>query len=153
MLPVVIWKQNTLLEILQGCFTGTGAIIWLPQCLWSNPEVYGLWDHKNPLQLPNQSTVQRYVFLYGTWYIYTNYDSDLPTSSTPTVISDYQTPVQLTPEGSLKSAWLKAFRPKNNLIKQIHFCKMEYLWGNACVHYIILAWKRLELNKTRDLMA
>ena len=29
-------------HILQGYFTGTGAIIWLPQCKWSNPEEYGL---------------------------------------------------------------------------------------------------------------
>ena len=28
-------------HILQGYFTGTGAIIWLPQCQWSNPEGYG----------------------------------------------------------------------------------------------------------------
>ena len=28
-------------HILQGYFTGTGAIIWLPQCQWSNPEWYG----------------------------------------------------------------------------------------------------------------
>ena len=28
-------------HILQGCFTGAGAIIWLPQCQWSNPEGYG----------------------------------------------------------------------------------------------------------------
>ena len=27
-------------HILQGYFTGTGAIIWLPQCQWSNPEGY-----------------------------------------------------------------------------------------------------------------
>ena len=24
-------------RILQGCFTGTGAIIWLPHCQWGNP--------------------------------------------------------------------------------------------------------------------
>ena len=29
------------IHILQGYFTGTGAILWLPQCLWSNPEGYG----------------------------------------------------------------------------------------------------------------
>ena len=28
-------------HILQDGFTGTGAIIWLPQCLWSNPKGYG----------------------------------------------------------------------------------------------------------------
>ena len=27
-------------HIFQGCFTGIGTIIWLPQCQWSNPEVY-----------------------------------------------------------------------------------------------------------------
>ena len=31
---------NAFNHILQGCFTGTGAIIWLPQCQWSNPEGY-----------------------------------------------------------------------------------------------------------------
>ena len=28
-------------HILQGCFTGTGAIVWLPQCQWSNSEGHG----------------------------------------------------------------------------------------------------------------
>ena len=28
-------------HIFQGYFTGTGAIMWLPQCQWSNPEGYG----------------------------------------------------------------------------------------------------------------
>ena len=27
--------------VLQGYFTGTGAIVWLPQCRWSNPEGQG----------------------------------------------------------------------------------------------------------------
>ena len=31
----------TFTHILQGCFTGTGAIIWLLQYQWSNPEGYG----------------------------------------------------------------------------------------------------------------
>ena len=34
-------------HILQGYFTGTGAIVWLPQCQWSNPEGYDLMDHMN----------------------------------------------------------------------------------------------------------
>ena len=29
------------IHILQGCCTGTGAIIWLAQCRWSNPNRYG----------------------------------------------------------------------------------------------------------------
>ena len=28
-------------HILQGCYTGTGAIVWLPQCQWRNYEEYG----------------------------------------------------------------------------------------------------------------
>ena len=34
-------------HILQGSFTGTGAILWLPQCQWSNPEGYGSISHES----------------------------------------------------------------------------------------------------------
>ena len=30
-------------HVFRGCFTGIGAIIWIPQCLWSNPAGYG-WN-------------------------------------------------------------------------------------------------------------
>ena len=33
--------MQSITHILQGCFTGTGAIIWLPQCQWNNPEYMG----------------------------------------------------------------------------------------------------------------
>ena len=36
--------------ILQGCFTGTGAIIWLTQCQWSNPEGCGSYPNQNITQ-------------------------------------------------------------------------------------------------------
>ena len=44
----VLWRCYQLLwdwcglftHIFQGCFTGTGTIIWLPQCQWSNHEGY-----------------------------------------------------------------------------------------------------------------
>ena len=39
------YMQTDFTHILQDCFTGTGAIIWLPQCQWSNPEEYELTDH------------------------------------------------------------------------------------------------------------
>ena len=32
--------QGDFTHILQGYFTGTGAILWLPQCQWSDPEKY-----------------------------------------------------------------------------------------------------------------
>ena len=37
-------------HILQGCITGTWAIIWLPQCQWCNPEGHGLFDDINTLR-------------------------------------------------------------------------------------------------------
>ena len=37
-------------HILQGCFTGIGAIVWLLQCQWSNPEGHGLNQ-----SIPNQT--------------------------------------------------------------------------------------------------
>ena len=40
-------------HIIQGCLTGTGAIMWLPQCLWGNPERYG-WN----LLAPKHTTKQ-----------------------------------------------------------------------------------------------
>ena len=44
-LPAVLRRNkdclNLNLNILQGHFTDTGAITWLPQCQWSNPEGYG----------------------------------------------------------------------------------------------------------------
>ena len=35
------WVMVEFTLILQDYFTGTGAILWLPQCQWSNPEQYG----------------------------------------------------------------------------------------------------------------
>ena len=33
---------DALTHIIQDCFTGTRALIWMFQCQWSNPERYGL---------------------------------------------------------------------------------------------------------------
>ena len=53
----------------QGYITSTGAIIWLPQCQWYNPDEYGKIDHMNPLLTGNSTTVKQKLFLciiYGT---------------------------------------------------------------------------------------
>ena len=34
-------SHEVFIHIHQGCFTGTGAIVRLPQCQWSKPEEYG----------------------------------------------------------------------------------------------------------------
>ena len=41
------WDFN---HILQGCFTGTGAILWLPRCQWSNPDGYGQTDRMKSIR-------------------------------------------------------------------------------------------------------
>ena len=41
----VVNSCNLFTHILQGSFTGTGTIIWLSQCQWSNPEGYGYIHH------------------------------------------------------------------------------------------------------------
>ena len=48
-------------HIRQGDFTGTGAIIRLPQCHWSNPEEYGQTSHIN-LQY-NHSNVKQIIIV------------------------------------------------------------------------------------------
>ena len=35
------WYGGDFAHILQGYFCGTGTIVWLLQCQWSNPEGYG----------------------------------------------------------------------------------------------------------------
>ena len=63
---VLLWLYDVFSEdqcvlfshILQDCFIGTGAIFWLPQCQWSNPERYGL---NQPV--PNMDHV------HNSWYV------------------------------------------------------------------------------------
>ena len=33
-------SHEVFIHIHQGCFAGTGAIVWLPQCQWSEPDGY-----------------------------------------------------------------------------------------------------------------
>ena len=47
-------RQVSFTHILQGYFTGTGAIIWLPQCQWSNPEEYGYINPVNVQEIISQ---------------------------------------------------------------------------------------------------
>ena len=63
------------IHILQGYFTGTGAIIWLPQCQWSNLEGYG-WINQWILlryyiiTTTNQSTTKPHGWFvrYNVWH-------------------------------------------------------------------------------------
>ena len=49
-------------HILQGYFTGTGAIVRLPQCQWSKPEGYGHIDRH--LTTPKHSKARTVCILY-----------------------------------------------------------------------------------------
>ena len=47
-------------HILQGNFTGTGAIIWLPQFQWSNPDKYDEQaNHMNLLITDEINTIKQ----------------------------------------------------------------------------------------------
>ena len=37
----IMYSHEVFIHIHQGCFAGTGAIVRLPQCQWSNPDGYG----------------------------------------------------------------------------------------------------------------
>ena len=37
----IMISHEVFIHIHQGCFAGTGAIVRLPQCQWSNPDGYG----------------------------------------------------------------------------------------------------------------
>ena len=62
-------------HIFQGTFTGTGVIIWLPQCQWRNPEWYVLWYHMNQVSIGNmiiakQNHSQSVCIFYGFFYMW-----------------------------------------------------------------------------------
>ena len=59
-------------HIFQGYFTGTGAIIWLPRCQWSNPEGYV----QNQLVLHSLRSGDAYVSL--SWAIIVSGNGLLP---------------------------------------------------------------------------
>ena len=59
-------RRLNVAHILQGCFTGTGAIIWLPQCQWSNPEECGQINCTNPQNKARWS----HGHIWQTWDIF-----------------------------------------------------------------------------------
>ena len=73
------------IHILQGYCTGTGAILWLPQCQWSNPEGYGrTWYRKvappiNPLIWWHNHNIRKYK---TSWAYIMEYNAQEITSIT-----------------------------------------------------------------------
>ena len=55
-------------HIFQGCFFGAGAIVWLPQCQWSDPEIYRQMYYINPLGTPkynrNKTQHNKNIFIF-----------------------------------------------------------------------------------------
>ena len=52
-------------HLFQGYINGTGAIMWLPQCHWSNPEEYGWIDYMHSLELIICPTEKKYDKIMG----------------------------------------------------------------------------------------
>ena len=63
----VVYSHNLLTYIHQGYFPGSGAIVWLAQCQWSNPEEYG-WSQLLPNHTIDHEPYSAY-FLGYTVYI------------------------------------------------------------------------------------
>ena len=61
-------------HILQDYFTGTGAILWLPQCWWSNPVRYWWINHMNP-QGNHSKTICIFYETYSTFQLLPPVDS------------------------------------------------------------------------------
>ena len=63
MLCFTVFLPVVFIYILQGYFTGTGAIVWLPvwlpQCQWSNPEKYEQILQQNPQKNDNTTKTNR----------------------------------------------------------------------------------------------
>ena len=61
------------IHIFQGYFTGTGAIIWLPQWQWSNPIGYGYMDQMSDetdiITTIKQGRLKLCTFLFDILYI------------------------------------------------------------------------------------
>ena len=79
-----------LTHILQGCFTGTGAIIWLPQCQWSNPEGYGQRCCMNPQRTddittnkPKHNITIHYVHILWVSYSVYRFSTELLSQNLP----------------------------------------------------------------------
>ena len=79
--------------ILQGYFTGTGAILWLPQCWWSNTEGYGCLDHVNPLraQLNHNKTKNNIIIFicYGIYSLLFRWGKQKACQLLPLLVSSY----------------------------------------------------------------
>ena len=62
---------NVFSHILQGCFTDTGAIVWLPpQYQWSNPEGYG-WNIDQYLSTTKHNKTWTIHIILGMYYVNT----------------------------------------------------------------------------------
>ena len=64
-----------LLHFLLFSFTGTGAIISLPQCHWNNPNEHGSINHMNPLKSDYVTTTKQSRTNFSAYMMgYTEYN-------------------------------------------------------------------------------
>ena len=64
----IINSHEVFIHIHQGCFAGTGAIVWLPQCQWSKPDGYGkISQCITTIKHSKAKTVCIFLGIYCTW--------------------------------------------------------------------------------------
>ena len=63
-------SHEVFIHIHQGCFAGTGAIVWLPQCQWSKPDGYGkISQCITTTKHSKAKTVCIFLGIYCSWSI------------------------------------------------------------------------------------
>ena len=72
-------------HILEGYFTGTGAIIWLPQCQWSNPEGHGVIISHQATLTDDINTMWQNKTMYIYYMGYIPHDMVVPNGGHRTV--------------------------------------------------------------------
>ena len=119
-------------HILQGCFTRIGAIVWLPQFGWSNPEGYGKIDPIIPLGTYQITTIKQSLMKPFTYFMgYTRSTFIYHTIDTPgypyhaeQICFWYKINTQLT-------TWAGYYKKKvfTHSIPTCHLEKMEFWTG------------------------
>ena len=110
-------SHEVFIQIHQGCFAGTGAIVRLPQCQWSKPDGYG--KISQCITTTKHSKAKTVCIILG---IYCTSNSTIYTQDLSFVVFCYR----LVPDDLLIS--------HDDIIKWKHFCTIDPLGGGSTGH-------------------
>ena len=95
-------SHEVFIHIHQGCFAGTGAIVRLPQCQWSNPDGYGkISQCITTTKHSKAKTVRIFLGIYCTIYTAIHVITCEPWAYMVLIRVDYSRPAKLSWRGLL----------------------------------------------------